>query len=152
MQACTQWTHFDLWSQCATTPDCLFTIGDRQSEKKWLNGDRRAICNATRGRDAGRGVIRHRDVSDGSAWARPLWRSYSARTEMFFADVISWYLLQLSLIMPCSSVCGKFRVIIGLVQLPYLVNIMEWYSITFGNALVAIFVVIWHIFPPVLLQ
>jgi len=152
MQACTQWTHFDLWSQFATTPDCLFKIGDRQSEKKQLNGDRRAICNATRGRDAGRGVIRHRDVSDGSTWAHPLWRSYSARTEMFFADVISRYLLQLSLIMPFSSVCGKFRVIIGLVQLPYLVNIMEWYSITFGNALVATFVVIWHIFPPVLLQ
>jgi len=44
------------------------------------------MCNATRGIDAGRGVIRHRGVSDGSDGARPLWRSHSARTEMFFAD------------------------------------------------------------------
>jgi len=45
---------------------------DRQSEKKWRNGDRRAICNATRGIDAGRGVIRHRGVSDGTEGVRPL--------------------------------------------------------------------------------
>ena len=45
------------------------------------------MCNVTRGIDAGCGVIRHRGVSDGSDGARPLWRSHSARTEMFFADV-----------------------------------------------------------------
>ena len=87
MQACTQWTHSDVWSQLATTPECLFTIGDRQSEKEWRNSDRRAICNATRGIDTGRWQIRLRGVSDGSDRARPLWRSHSARTEMFFPDV-----------------------------------------------------------------
>ena len=86
MQACTQWTHSDVWSQLATTPECLFKLGDRQSKKKRRNSDRRARCNTTRGIDAGRGVIRHRGVSDGSDGARPLWRSHSARTEMFFAD------------------------------------------------------------------
>jgi len=86
MQACTEWTHSDVWSQLATKPECLFKIWDRQSEKKQRNGDRRAICNATRGFDAGHGVIRHRGVSDGSDGAHPLWRSHSARMEMFFAD------------------------------------------------------------------
>jgi len=51
--------------------ECAFRI-DRQSEKKRRNGDRRAICNATRGIDVGRGVIRHWGVSDGSDEARPL--------------------------------------------------------------------------------
>jgi len=46
-----------------------------------------AICDATRGLDAGRGVFRHRGVSDGSDGARPLLQSHSARTEKFFADV-----------------------------------------------------------------
>jgi len=86
MHACTQWTHSEVWSQLATTPEGLFKIGDRQSEKKWRNGDRRAICDAMRGLDAGRRVIRPRGVSDGSDGARPLWRSNSARTEIFFAD------------------------------------------------------------------
>jgi len=86
MQVCTQWTHSDVWSQLPTTPQCLFKIGDRQSEKKRRHGDRRAICDATRGLDAGHGVIRHRGVSDGSDGARRLWRSHSAWTEMFFAD------------------------------------------------------------------
>jgi len=90
MQACTQWTHSDVWSQLPTTPECLFKIGDRQSEKKLRNCDRRAICNATRGIDAGRGAIRHRGVSDGSDGARPLWQSHSARTEMLFADDCVW--------------------------------------------------------------
>jgi len=35
---------------------------------------------------AGRGVICRRGVSDGSEGARPLRRSHSARTELFFAD------------------------------------------------------------------
>ena len=60
---------------------------DFQSKKKWRNGDQRAICNATRGIDAGRRVIRHRGVSDGTDGARPLRRSHSAQTEMCFADV-----------------------------------------------------------------
>jgi hypothetical protein len=60
MQACTQWTHSDIWSQLATTPECLFNIGDPQSEMKWRNGNRRAIRNAMRRIDAGRRVIRHR--------------------------------------------------------------------------------------------
>jgi len=72
MQTCTPLTHSDVWSHLATTPACLFTIGARQSRKKRRNGDRRAICNTTRGIDAGRGVIRHLGVSDGSDGARPL--------------------------------------------------------------------------------
>ena len=50
----------------------FFKIGDRQSEKKRRNGDLRAICDATRGLDAGHGVIRHQGVSDGSDGACPL--------------------------------------------------------------------------------
>jgi len=38
--------------------------------------------------DAGHRVICPRGVSDGSDGARPLWRSHSALTEMFFANVI----------------------------------------------------------------
>jgi len=53
--------------------------------KKRRNCDRRVMCNTTRGIDAGGGVICYRGVSDGSDGARPLWRSHSARTEMFFA-------------------------------------------------------------------
>ena len=87
MQACTQWTYSDLWSQLATTPECLFKIGDQQSDKKRRNSDRRAICHATRAIDAGRGVIRHKGVSEGSDGVCPLWRSRSTWTEMFFADV-----------------------------------------------------------------
>ena len=83
---CTQWTLSDVWSQLATTPQCSFTIGYRQSQKKWRNCDRRVICNATRRFGAGRGVVCHRGGSDGSDGARPLWWSNSARTEMFFAD------------------------------------------------------------------
>ena len=86
MHACTQWTHSDVWSQLAPTPECLFKIGDRQSEKNRWTSDWRGICNATRGIETGCGVIRHRGVSDGSDGARPLWRSLSARTETFFAD------------------------------------------------------------------
>jgi len=47
---------------------CLKSDADRARR----NGDRRAICNSTPGIDAGRGVIRHRGVSDGSDGARPL--------------------------------------------------------------------------------
>jgi len=86
MQACTQWTYSDILSQLATTPGCVFKISDWQSEKKWQNGDRRAICNVTRCIDARRRVHRHRGVSNGSDGARPIWRSHSARMEMFFAD------------------------------------------------------------------
>ena len=54
--------------------------------KTWRNCDRRAMCNATRGIEAMRGVICHRGVSDSSDGAHPLRRSHSARTVMFFAD------------------------------------------------------------------
>ena len=86
MQACTQWTHSDVLSQLATTPECLLNIGEQQSEEKQWNGDRRAICDATRDPDAGRGVIRHRGVSDGSDGARRISRCHSARTEKSFAN------------------------------------------------------------------
>jgi len=85
---CTEWTHSDVWSPLATTPQCSFTIGYRQSQKKWQNCYRRAIWNATNHFGAGHGVVCHRGGSDGSGGARPLWRSHSAWTEMFFADVV----------------------------------------------------------------
>jgi len=69
------------------TPECSFIIGDRQCEKTRWNCDGRAICNATSGIDLEPVVSRHRGVSDGSDGARPLWRSHSARTELFCADV-----------------------------------------------------------------
>jgi hypothetical protein len=71
-----------------STPEYSFKIGDRQSVKKRWHCDRRVICNATRGIGAGRGVILHRDVSDGSDGPRPLWWSHSTRMELFFADAI----------------------------------------------------------------
>jgi len=73
------------WYQKMGKIECVFGM-DRQSEKKRRNGDQRAICYATCGNAAGREVIRHGGVSDGSDGARPLWRSHSTRTEMFFAD------------------------------------------------------------------
>jgi len=66
IQARTQWTHSDVWSQLATTPEWSFKIGDRQNKKKRWNSGQRAIWNATHWIDAGRGVICHRGVSDGS--------------------------------------------------------------------------------------
>jgi len=87
MQARTQSTHSDVWSQLGTTPDGLIQIGGRQSKKKRWNSDRRAICKTTCAIESGRVVIRHRGVSDGSHGAHPLWWSHSARTEIFFADV-----------------------------------------------------------------
>jgi len=88
MQARTQWTYSDVWSQLATTPEWSFTIGDQQNEKKWWNSDQRAIWNAMRWIDAGRRVIRHQGVSDGYDRARPLWRSHSPRTDIFLTDAI----------------------------------------------------------------
>jgi len=87
MQAGTQSTHSNVLSQLATAPEWSFKIGDRQNAKRQWISDLRAIYNATRCIDAGRGVIRHRGVSDGSDGVRPLWRSHSARMEYFFADV-----------------------------------------------------------------
>jgi len=89
MQARTRWTHSDVLSLLATTPEWSFKIGDRQNAKRQWSSDRRAIYNATHCIDAGCGVIRHRGVSDGSDGARPLWQSHSARTEYFFADAPS---------------------------------------------------------------
>jgi len=85
----TQSTHSNIWPQLATMPQCVFTIGYRQSEQKRRNRDWRAICTATRCIGAGRRVVCHRGVSDGSDRVRPLWWSHSARTEMFFAHVWS---------------------------------------------------------------
>jgi len=51
--------------------ECVFRI-DRQREKRRRSGDQRVICNVTRGIDAGRGVIRHWGVSDGSDRVHPL--------------------------------------------------------------------------------
>jgi hypothetical protein len=67
-----------------STPECSFKIGDRQSEKKQILSDRRAICDTTHGIEAGRGVICHQGVSDGSDGAHPLWQSHSARMEKKF--------------------------------------------------------------------
>jgi len=82
---------------------CIVTVGHnatvfiynryRQSEKKRRNCDWRVICNATRCIGAGRGVVCHWGVSDGSDGARPLWQSHSGRTEMYFADEqnVQWF-------------------------------------------------------------
>jgi hypothetical protein len=85
----TQWTHSDYCFQLATTAESMFTIGDRQSQKIRWNGDWGVICNVTRGIEAGCTEISHTCVSNASDGARRLWRSNSARTEIFFADVIS---------------------------------------------------------------
>ena len=90
MQACTQRTHSDVLSQLATTPEWSFKIGDRQNAKNQWNRDRRAIYNATHCIGAGRGVIRRWGVSDGTDWARPLWRSQSSRTELFLLMNVYW--------------------------------------------------------------
>jgi len=50
---------------------CSLSLTWKKSEER-LNGDRRVICNATRGIDARCGAIRHRGVSDGSDGAHPL--------------------------------------------------------------------------------
>ena len=57
---------------CEDPRNCVDPRNLGQSEKKLRNGDRRAVCNATRGIDAGRGVIRHRGVSHGTDGACPL--------------------------------------------------------------------------------
>jgi len=90
MQAGTQWTQTNVWSQLATTPEWSFKIGDWQNEQNPWNSDQRAIWNATRRIDAGRGVIRHRGVSDGSEEARPLWQSHCAQMEIFFAGGVEF--------------------------------------------------------------
>jgi len=82
MQACTRWTHSDVWSQLATRPECLFRIGVRQSEKKQRNGDQWAICNATCDIDARWGEIRHLD--HGCLWRH--WQSASTLTQPFHLD------------------------------------------------------------------
>ena len=79
-------THSDQWSQSATMPQCSFTREYWQSKKNWRNCDGSVICNVMRGIGTGRRVICHWGLSDSSDGARPLWRSHSAQTEMFFAD------------------------------------------------------------------
>jgi len=88
MQARTHWTHSDVWLQLAKKPESSFKLGDRQSKKKQWHRNLRAICNSTRGFDAGHGVIRHQGVYDNSERVRPLWRSHSAWTKMCFAHGI----------------------------------------------------------------
>jgi len=83
MQLCTQWTHSDVWSQLATMPECLFKIGDRQSEKKWrLEGDMQ--------RDAWYWRRARSKPPPGCLWR--LWRSVSTLTEPFRPDgnVFCW--------------------------------------------------------------
>jgi hypothetical protein len=67
-------------------PDCVIQLGDRQTEKKLRNCDRREMCNATPEIAAGRGVIHHWGVSDPSDWARPLRCSHSTWMEFVFAE------------------------------------------------------------------
>jgi len=55
-----------------STPECSFTIGERQTDKTQCNSDGRAICYVTRGIDAGRKERHHLGVSDGSDEVRPL--------------------------------------------------------------------------------
>jgi len=88
MQEHTQWTHSDISSQLATTPECSFEIGVRQREKNWWRCNRRVICDATHGTDTGRGVISHWGVSDGSDRAYPLWWRHSTWTDICFVHVV----------------------------------------------------------------
>ena len=78
MQVRTQWTHSDIWSHFATTPECLFKIEDRPTEMTHWHCDGRAMCNAMHGINAGSRVCPHRDVSNYSNGVHPLWRSDSA--------------------------------------------------------------------------
>jgi len=67
-------------------PQCSFAMEYRESGKKRRNWNRRPICNPTRCICAGRWVVCHRGVSDGTDGAWPLWPRHSAWTQMFFAD------------------------------------------------------------------
>jgi len=111
MQACTQWTHSNLWSQLAPTQECSFKIRGRQSKKKSRNGDRRVIGNATCRTHPGRRVLCLGGVSDGFDGACPLWSSYSALTEMYFGDVISCSSHQ-SLLVEFISTLQHWRVLL----------------------------------------
>jgi len=73
MPACTRWTQSSILSPFATTPECSFAIGDRQSKMKWWNCGWSKICNGMYGIDAWRRVIHHRGVSDDCNRAHPLW-------------------------------------------------------------------------------
>ena len=88
MQVFTQWPHSNIWSLLATTPECSFRKGDRQSKKKWWNSDPIMLCNAMRSIEAGQWVIRHRGVYDISDSTYPLGLRHSTWTEIFFADVV----------------------------------------------------------------
>jgi hypothetical protein len=104
MKARSQWTHSDIWSPFATTPELLFSIGDRQHEKKWWNSNQRAIWIATRWIDPGHGVFCHWGVSHGTDGVCPLRRSHSAQTKIFFADVILYSYNQSTIQCPhCDS-------------------------------------------------
>ena len=84
MQACTQWTHSDVWLQLATTPECLFKIGDQWSEKKRQSeGDMQ--CDAQYWR-----WVRS-NPPPGCLWR--LWQSVSTLTQLFRPDgnVFCWW-------------------------------------------------------------
>ena len=72
-----------------STPEFSVNTGDGQSEKKWLNCDRRVIWIMRSGIDFGRGVRHHRDISDKSEGPHSLLQKYSAQKETIFADVMS---------------------------------------------------------------
>jgi hypothetical protein len=79
MQARTQWTHSDVWSQLAITPECSFELGDWQSENKRCNSTQRVIYNAMRVIGSSCGVM-----PMGCLWL--LWRSASTVREPFHLD------------------------------------------------------------------
>ena len=109
IQAHNQWIYSDIWSQLATTLEFSFKIGDRQSEKKQLNWDGRATCNATCGINSRRGLSRHQDVSDGFVGLYPLWQSDSVRMEIFCADgdVIKQVLIRANLVVVRFAITGS---------------------------------------------
>jgi len=87
MLACTQWTHSDLWSQLATTPDCLVKIEDQtereETAKRRSEGDMwRNMWSWRRARS---------NPPPGCLWW--LWRSASTLTEPFRPDgnVFCWW-------------------------------------------------------------
>jgi len=89
MQAQTESTHSNEWSQWSTMPECSITTGDGLNEKKWWNGITRVICDSTHGIDARRGVWHHRGFPAGSDRAHPLWKRDRSWMEFLFADFLA---------------------------------------------------------------
>ena len=81
-----QFTHSDVWSELAITPERSFNIGEKHKKMIQWHSDRWAICKVTHGIEAGRGVIVQRGVCNRCDAAHPIWQSHSAQPDTVFAD------------------------------------------------------------------